>query len=179
MKLLEELKQAAEHRNLQFLVIGGFAVNFHGYSRRTFDLDLLIPREAASAWKTIIPGCGYSLAAETANFMQWSSSSRTSWPLDVMMVSEATFQKMCPASIKGSVEGTEVHFPSLNNLIALKLHVLKQSLLHRFSKDLEDVVILVEVNKVDVLSDEFRSLCDRYGNKSVYEQIVRITKSRH
>ncbi|MDB6031074.1 MAG: hypothetical protein JWM16_1412 [Verrucomicrobiales bacterium] len=179
MKLLEELKQAAEHRNLQFLVIGGFAVNLHGYSRRTFDLDILVPRESVREWKTVLASLGYSIDLETGNFLQCSPSSARGWAVDLMIVNQETFQKMYPTSLKGRVEGAEVCYPTLNHLLALKLHVLKQSLLHRFSKDLDDVVILVEVNKVDVLSDEFKQLCERYGNSAVYEQIVQISKSRH
>jgi predicted nucleotidyltransferase len=43
MRFLEELEAVAntlQKNNVEFMLIGGFAVNFHGYSRATNDLDI-------------------------------------------------------------------------------------------------------------------------------------------
>ena len=43
MRFLEELEKisiALRKNNVEFMLIGGFAVNFHGYSRATNDLDI-------------------------------------------------------------------------------------------------------------------------------------------
>jgi len=39
----EKIFQTFAEVDLQFVVIGGVAVNLHGYSRATFDLDIVIP----------------------------------------------------------------------------------------------------------------------------------------
>ena len=50
MGLFQTINLEARNRKLEFLVIGGLAVNFHGYSRDSADLDLLIQRDAREAW---------------------------------------------------------------------------------------------------------------------------------
>ena len=35
-----------------------------------------------------------------------------------------------------------------------------------------DVLSLVDVNRIDVRSDKFRSLCDKYGDAKIYERIL-------
>jgi hypothetical protein len=43
MSFLGQIHQAAAGRGLNYLVIGGFAVNAHGFSRATGDLGLAVP----------------------------------------------------------------------------------------------------------------------------------------
>jgi hypothetical protein len=55
--------------------------------------------------------------------------------LDLMFVAPSTFEQFWTASEKREFGGTTASVPSLDHLLALKLHVLKQGLLHRTSKD--------------------------------------------
>ena len=41
MKLVE-LVQALKREKINYMIVGGYAVNFHGYSRNTVDIDLVI-----------------------------------------------------------------------------------------------------------------------------------------
>ncbi len=41
MKIIE-LVQALKKEKINYLIVGGYAVNFHGYSRNTVDIDLVI-----------------------------------------------------------------------------------------------------------------------------------------
>jgi hypothetical protein len=52
--LFEQLHTETRARGLDFLVIGGLAVNFYGYSRDTADLDLLIRRESRAEWGQLL-----------------------------------------------------------------------------------------------------------------------------
>ena len=65
---------------------------------------------------------------------------------------------------------------SLEHLIALKLHVLKQARLHRFLKDFQDVVELVRINHLDLHSDAMRALFIRYGTAELHEKITRAVE---
>ncbi len=60
--------------------------------------------------------------------------------------------------------GKTFHVPSLDHLIALKLHVLKQGLSHRVIKDFTDVTSLAQINAIDITGDKFRALCEKYGS---------------
>jgi hypothetical protein len=56
----EQLKTWSDREGLGFLVIGGLAVNFHGFSRDTADLDLLVRLRQRGAWLDLLAGRGYT-----------------------------------------------------------------------------------------------------------------------
>jgi predicted nucleotidyltransferase len=176
MEILEILSRAQFEPERSFLVIGGYAVNAYGYSRQTIDLDLLIKKEQQDFWKQLVLASGYLVHGGTDNFLQFTPLQPEQFPVDFMLVNEQTFSGMYGEAVKGSLGGVEVKHPSLRHLIALKLHVLKQELPHRELRDLYDVIQLVNINKVDVRSDDFKTLCERYGNSKLYETIVRGTR---
>ena len=39
---LQELVQKLKKEKINYMIVGGYAVNFHGYSRNTVDIDLII-----------------------------------------------------------------------------------------------------------------------------------------
>jgi predicted nucleotidyltransferase len=172
MPIFDQLSRAAAERGLKFLVIGGHAVIAHGYARTTFDLDLFVERSRRGEWKEVMAGLGYKLAAEHDTFMQFAPPSPQSWPVDLMLVSADTFAGVCGESVKTRVESVTVRIPSLRHLLALKLHVLKQGAEHRIVKDMSDVLQLIELHRMNVRTEEFRELCLRYGNVSLYEKFV-------
>lgn len=65
--------------------------------------------------------------------------------------------------------------PSLDHLLALKLHVLKQRLRHRIAKDLNDVVMLVLKNGLDIRAEKYKKLFLKYGNADLYAKTLRAT----
>lgn len=168
-------KTAAEHgRN--FLVIGGYAVNAHGYARQTADLDILVVKADRDFWKEVLLKNGYTIFSEHENFAQWTPPVIGQLPVDFMFVNEQTFFKMYPEAVEGILIGVKIKYPSLMHLLALKMHVIKQALPHRELKDLYDVIQLVQINRVDTQSQSFKELCEKFGNAKIYETLVRASK---
>ena len=89
-----------------------------------------------------------------------------------MLVNQETFTGIIVAASPVTVQGASVLLVSVEHLIALKLHVLKQARLHRFLKDFQDVE-LVRINRLDLHSDPMRVLFLRYGTSDLYEKIKR------
>jgi hypothetical protein len=172
MPLFEQLSQAAAKRGLKFLVIGGHAVIAHGYARTTFDVDLFVEKVRQTEWKELMEALGYGPTAQHETFMQFAAPSPQAWPVDLMLVSPETFAGVWKDAMETPLETVAVRIPCLRHLLALKLHVLKQGLGHRVVKDLNDVVQLIELNRVEVRTEEFRQLCLRYGNVEWYERLV-------
>lgn|GEM_PF-758959 len=139
MGLFQQISLEAKTRELRFLVIGGLAINFHGCSRDTADLDLLIARDARGRWVDILLGLGYVIYCDRGVFVQLTPPAQGAWPVDLMLVSEATFQPMFAAGIGVEMFGAAVLIPSLEHLLALKLHALKHGHDERFMKDYLDV----------------------------------------
>jgi predicted nucleotidyltransferase len=173
MGLLESLNRFKEEQKLEFMVIGGHAVNAYGYSRTTLDLDILVPKPAIEIWKAHVLSLGFTVHYEASNFFQCTPPNESSWPLDFMLVTEETFAKLLKDAVGTTIQNVRVKVPSILHLIALKLHVLKQGLTHRMFRDMDDVLNLIQINQIDVRSDNFREICHRYGTVELYEYILR------
>lgn len=61
--------------------------------------------------------------------------------------------------------------PSVNTLIALKLHALKNNFKLRENKDLSDIIELIRINKISYKTKEFKELCLKFGTEEIYQKI--------
>src|SRR4051812_35521623 len=105
MRELIAITDEAEQAGLRFLVIGGLAVSAYGHVRSTADADFAIPRRDLDAWKGILSKFGYSLVHEQNAFAQFSPSFTTMWPVDLMLLTDATFEKLNGAANLKTVVG--------------------------------------------------------------------------
>jgi predicted nucleotidyltransferase len=168
-----ELETEARARGLDFLVIGGLAVNFYGYSRDTADLDLLIQKDDRTAWLELFITLKYAVEHDAGPFVQLTPPQSGAWPVDLMLVAEPTFKPMLSESKEVDMYGARMRIPNLLHLLALKLHALKHTRAHRFLKDFQDVEGLVRINKLDLRAKNVRELFLKYGNLDLYEKIRR------
>ena len=173
MNLFETIDRETRKRQLRFLIIGGLAINQYGYSRETADVDLLVCSDDRAKWLELLAAFGYGIFNDGGYFVQFSPPEQSAWPVDLMLVQKKTFQPMDEASREVDVYGITARIPSLEHLIALKLHTLKNTRLHRFLKDFLDVENLIRINHVDLASENMRQLFLRYGTAELYEKISR------
>jgi hypothetical protein len=167
----ETVNDIAVRGNLSFLVIGGHAVNAYGYSRLTRDVDILINRDHKSAWLTELTAKGFNLYHDGGAFLQMTPSFNRD-PLDLMLVNATTFETLNKDTGTMEMNGLHMRIPSLENLFALKIHVLQQEIPHRGYKDFMDILALADYNHVDLRSDKIRDLCEKFGNKKIYERLL-------
>jgi predicted nucleotidyltransferase len=171
VNFFETISEESNKRNLRFLVIGGLAINFYGYSRDTADLDLLIRREDREAWLKLLPEFGYAIYNDGESFLQLLSPEQKAWPVDLMLVREATFSPMFAASHGVDLYGARLPIPSLEHLLMLKLHALKHGRIDRFLKDFLDVEHLIRINKLDIKSENMKQLFAKYGTIELYDKV--------
>src|SRR6266446_1287695 len=98
MGLFQDINVEAQRRELDFLVIGGLAVIFHGYSRDTADLDLLVRQTDRGRWSEVLSRLSYTVKVERDNFIQFEPPQKGAWPVDLMLVQDPTFDPMLTAS---------------------------------------------------------------------------------
>lgn len=178
MSELEEIQQKAEALKLECLLIGGLAVIEHGFTRTTSDIDLLIRKRNAELWKHLVLDLGYKLLNDGGSFLQYERPAIDSWPLDLMLVNDTTYDNLNADSLAADVMGASLRMVSLKHLLVLKLHVLKQEKIHRFLDDFADVIELVKANRLDLQSPEYRDLFLKYGTPDLYDKIQRVAKSQ-
>ena len=173
MDLADFIKFGAAEPALRSLVIGGYAVAAHGHTRPTFDVDLMVRSQDAPEWHRRARAAGLSTVGESKAFIQYSQPQGGDG-LDLMLVSDETFEQMWSASEEKDLGYGRARVPCLDHLLALKLHALKQGLLHRTSKDAEDVEILVRRNRVDLKDARYELLFHKYGSREIYDTFLRI-----
>src|SRR5574337_40227 len=119
---IQEIAKQASNAGIPFLVIGGYAVFAHGYSRLTDDLDLITPHGQRARFSQLLSDLGWSVKNATATFLQFEPRDEAGMRVDLMFVSEEVFARLEQASVETAIEGVTVNVVALLYLIALKCH---------------------------------------------------------
>ncbi len=171
MNTLLELGRQAVVRNLACLVAGGHAVLVHGYQRTTFDLDLVISRADKDQWLLFMRDIGYQFFHESPTFVQFTPPTAEDTPVDLLLTSAETFAKMVADAVPVGLPGVDLRAVSLQHLIALKCHAIRHGHPGRIVKDVDDVIRLIQLNRVDVTKAEWRDLILKYATAELYEKL--------
>ena len=164
---------ASQEPPLPYLVIGGYAVAANGYSRTTIDTDLLVRRTDKQSWHDRCLKAGLGCIGQSTSFSQYDGVDKR---LDLMFVDEKAFEKMNADSVPQDYGDVHAKVVSLEHLIALKLHALKNAPKHRTSKDLNDIEMLAKHHSLPITNDYYRELFLKYGNQHIYETLLRCLK---
>ena len=97
---------------------------------------------------------------------------RQAWRTNFIFVDKETLARIIKDGKKVKIAGKTFVVPSLNHLIALKLHSVKFNPKIREFRDLPDIINLLRMNKVNVKTDQFRKLCLEYGTEELYHKIL-------
>jgi len=130
MELDKDFKEFIELLNeheVKYLVIGGYAVNFHGYPRYTKDIDLWLWMTKSNIKKLIkaIEEFGFgSLNLEIEDFMTPENIVQLGYEpyrIDLLVEVEGVdFEKCFERRKEAELDGVEVKFLSLQDLITAK-----------------------------------------------------------
>lgn len=165
---LTTVAELMTEKDLPALMIGGHAVTALGHPRATFDLDLLIPRSSAPAWKSELAKLRYRLFAESANFHQYEASLELPLPpLDLMLVDDEVFQTLELTKFGSSPIAT----PGAIAMIALKLHAIRQPARDDVEKDWSDVLALVKAHQLSLDDPGFSATVLKHGGQTAIQRI--------
>jgi hypothetical protein len=145
-----------------FLIVGGYALAAHGVVRQTIDIDCLIAVEDQAAFDANLVGGGYVLTAQTENFARYAAKTSNLPEIDVLFVDASTFKKLEEASISLRRGNHEFRVPGLGQLIALKLHAIRNES-RREGRDLPDIAELLRLNPGRITAGELGELCQKFG----------------
>lgn len=174
--IIARMHPLAREQGLRFLLIGGHAVIALGFVRATLDWDFLVPEAERERWKRLFANIGYSVYAETSAFAQLQPP--PDLPIvDLMVVSDTTFDKLTSGSLRVDAEGCSLLIPSAQNMVALKLHAARQRTdPEKRDKDLTDVIEIIRRNSLSLDNAEFRELVLRYGGPDAIGFVQRRTR---
>lgn len=170
------ISDLTQREGVPCVLIGGFAVNYHKVTRQTADVDILITKENFGKIARLLEAVGYKRNLAHENFIQYKSNKLSLMDVDFMFVDEETLTKILKEGKELKIAGQKFIVPSLNHLIALKLHSIKHNPKIRFGKDFPDIVNLVRINGVNVKDRAFKEFCLKYGTDELYRQLLEALK---
>jgi len=169
------VSDVSQKKSISCVLIGGFAVNYYKVTRQTADIDFLITREDFEKIYPELEKEGYKKEYFEETFTRLKSDSMYLMDLDYMFVDKETLDKISRDAKELTIAKQKFIVPSLEHLIALKLHSIKNQPKLRKIKDLPDIVNLIKINNVDVKTDDFRKICLQYGTPELYNEILKGT----
>lgn len=172
LELIERLSGEAGKRGLDFLLIGGHAVNAHGYERTTLDFDFMVPSADLPAWKAVMSCLDYRQIHETKAFAQFEPVDGDGFRIDLMLVDALTFLKLMAGSEVRTYGGCEIRVAGVLHLIALKLHATRTWDRAVQGKDFYDILNLIRINRIDIDSPDFQTILNRYATSSIKERLL-------
>lgn len=175
-KLFHTLSTELRKAKVLHVLIGGFAVNAYGYGRATHDFDLLMTDEGFAQAYPVLEKIGYQILKHEKLCVRLQHKNENLDPgfldIDVVFVDKHTFDEIWKTGIETEMLGTKFVVPSLEHLIALKLHALNNN--PRRTQDFVDIGELVKENGIDIKSNRFRDLCLKYATKEWYNFFLKI-----
>lgn len=129
-------------RRVEYLLVGGYAVGYHGYPRATVDLDIWVAATPGNASKLVEVFKEFGFDVDELKeelFLQMNKIIRIGEPplrIDVMTsVSGVDFDACYQKRIVETIDGTQVNFINLENLKRNKLAAGR----HKDLNDLENL----------------------------------------
>lgn len=151
------------------LLIGGFAVNYYGYTRNTLDVDFMIVAQQMNQVRSIMSDAGFTnidIRDNVAFFSVPDEGPR----VDFLRVDESTMTKLLNNSVMITIRNHELQVPSLKDLIAMKIFAFTQNTARRMGKDLPDIAYLSVLNNLSPEKD-IKPLCNMFGTSEIYRMI--------
>ena len=122
-KDFKEFVQSLNENNARYLVIGGYAVAFHGYPRYTKDLDVWVESSQENAMRIVkaLEQFGFaSLGLQAEDFLVPDQVIQLGFPtnrIDILTSVEGVAFQGCYASrVQVVLDGIRVNFIDLENL---------------------------------------------------------------
>lgn len=166
------LSQLAGVPAARFLLVGGWALNAYGVGRQTMDMDFVCLENDLPGFESVLSPHGYKRVFRSELFAKLRSAREGLLDLDFLFVAPQTMDGLFAESKETRIGEATFRVPSLEHLIAMKVHAMKHQPSRGPRKDLPDILALAEVNGVDVKAPAFRSLVLKHGDADIYARIV-------
>jgi len=159
-------------KKIPCVLIGGFALNFFKVTRQTNDVDFMIRKEDFDKIFNVFKKVGYTIAQLEEVFVRLKAPKPALMDIDFMFTDPETLARIIKEGKKVIIRRKTFIVPSLEHLVALKLHSIRHNQKMREFKDLPDIINLLRINKVKFKEKKFEAMCLKFGTKELYQKIV-------
>ena len=170
-KIMEIASLGLPAAGINCIMIGGFAVNYYGYTRNTLDVDFMITADKIDIVRGIMAEAGFTNISVGDN-VAFFGMPDLPWRVDFLRVDNDTMNRLLGQANIAEVQGYKLKVPLLLDLIAMKIFALSQSIARRMGKDLPDISYLIIIHNLDMEKD-IRPLTVKYGTEEIFAMIRR------
>lgn len=153
------------------ILVGGWAVNYLGVVRQTIDFDMMIFEDVFDAVRETLNQSTYKMLVKTSLYARFESKIATVELIDTLFADKRTYDILSDGGTFREISGENFILPKPEHIIAMKLHAVKYGEGHRGSKDFQDITDIIKAKNIDINTDEFTTLCLKYGEESIYGRI--------
>ena len=165
--VFEKVISSFEKENLQYGLIGGFALGVMGILRATMDVDILLLVDDLDKADKILTGCMYSCVRRSPHLSQYVSKLKPLGSIDILHASK-TISKEMLSRVERFKVFNKYMIPVLTpeDIIGLKVQAIANDA-HREATDIYDMRLLLEYQmkrkrRIDwELLDEYFSLFNK------------------
>ena len=176
MSIFESVHETLSQQEVSYLLIGGFALGHYGASRRTADVDFLLNVAHADLVEKLFVSVGYEKLHRDQLILQLRNTNVSFMDLDFLFVDGQTIDGILKDAQTTMIKGKLFKVPSLQHLIALKLHAMMSDP-RRKLQDMADIVALLRANVDFMTEKELTMICEHYGSSGLSEELIREWKS--
>ncbi|MGC8729659.1 MAG: nucleotidyl transferase AbiEii/AbiGii toxin family protein [Elusimicrobiales bacterium] len=154
-KTLRFLIRNFKEKNIDYALIGGFALGVFGITRTTIDMDFLVDGEKVDELKKIL-NLKYKITNENENVLQFSSKEKSYCSIDFLVAKREISKNILKKAVEISVfeDDLKIKVARKEDIIGLKVQAIKNNP-KRYIKEIYDIEVVME----------------RYGKKLNWEKI--------
>jgi predicted nucleotidyltransferase len=160
-----QLRQAG----IRYAMIGGIAVNLHGFVRATRDLDFILLAEDAEGMHGLLSDMGYEPIDRSPDL---ASYVRGTTRVDILFARRPISRGLLDGCRETGFHGTRIPVISLEGLIGLKIQAYTDDPVRRL-RDLTDMMELIKINRDRLDLDEIRSYFRLFERENLLDDILR------
>lgn len=153
---LISLASVMERAGVTPMMAGGWAVNHHGFSRTTLDIDFVYDRDRREEILAALALAGYFPKLDLSFACRMLHRSIAVPILDVIWVDRATFEKLLAEAEPFGI-APSLRVISLHSLLSMKLHALHDDETRK-GRDLRDINELIARHPYLKTSEAFHQL---------------------
>lgn len=172
IKVIEILSKELSALNIQYAVIGGFAMNALGLTRSTVGIDFLVLAQDAKKLNTLLESLGYACVFKTENVSQYTSSSQELGEIDVLHAFRSASLKMLDRSRTVSLFNNKIIIKVLlpEDLIGLKLQASLNDKT-RSTREIADIDMIMEHFKDEMNWEIIEEHFNLFDQQSFFQEL--------
>lgn len=169
-RVLEAIRARLDELGQPFALAGAFALNAHGITRATADLDLIVAHEIQNELVATLEQMGFETLHRSEGYSNHLHSDPELGRVDLIYLQGTTREKLFLACERKSFgRGRDVLVPKIEHLIAMKIHAIKNDPTRRL-RDLADIEMMLNLPKVDY--NEAHRLFTKAGMDQDWDELV-------